>query len=93
MELCWEVNLWEEFAAIRVDTSQRPICWVELAGYVSSVDQTSTRSEDKVDSFENLVDLFVAAVPCPPALDDSSIVSEDLDPCSCRCFSKDMPDQ
>ena len=47
--------------------------------YVSRVDQTSVKAELNMDSLEHFVDLVVAAAPRPPAFDDTSVVSVDLE--------------
>ena len=62
-----------------VDPSGRAVGWVVLARDVSSVEKDAFLFRESVNVSENVVCRFVSAPALPPALDDPSVISEDLD--------------
>ena len=62
-----------------VDPSGRAVSWVVLARDVSSVEEDAFLFRETVNVSENVICGFVSAPALPPAFDDPSVISEDLD--------------
>ena len=62
-----------------VDPSGGAIGWVVLARDVSSVEEDAFLFRESVNVSENVVCRFVSAPALPPAFDDPSVISENLD--------------
>lgn len=77
-EFRWDGDEWEEKAFGTVFPPRRGVCWVVLAGNVSSVDVETPVFNDLVYTLEYSVCGSVLASPVPPALDNACIVPPDL---------------
>ena len=62
-----------------VDPSGRAVGWVVLARDVLSVEEDAFLFRESMNVSENVVCGFVLAPALPPAFDDPSVISEDLD--------------
>ena len=62
-----------------VDTSGRVVGWVLFARDVSGVEEDAFLFRESVNVSEDIVGGLVPASALPPAFDDPSVISKDLD--------------